>query len=113
MKTKLFLLLPIVTLALIVASPMLSADTTTPQQQAQIDQLKKTYPLTTCPVSGDSLTSNDMGGKPVDYLFTQTNADGTKTTRLVRFCCKDCLAKFKRNPDKYLKTLDAAQAKKS
>jgi hypothetical protein len=83
----------------------------TPDKQAQIDQLKKTYTLTTCPVSGDSLAKNDMGEKPIDYLYTQKNADGTETQRLVRFCCKDCVAKFKRNPDKYLKVMDDAQAK--
>jgi len=89
------------------APPVSAAD------QAQIKQLKKTYPLTACPVSGDDLAHNDMGEKPVDYLYVQKNKDGTETKRLVRFCCKDCLAKFKRNPDKYLKTLDDAAAKKA
>jgi hypothetical protein len=86
---------------------------TTAAQQAQIDNLKKTYTLTTCPVSGDNLAKNDMGEKPVDYLYTQKNADGTETTRLVRFCCKDCVMKFKKNPDKYLKVMDAAPATKT
>ena len=85
----------------------------TPAEQAQIDQQKKTYPLATCPVSGDNLAKNDMGEKPVDYLYTQKNADGTEAQRLVRFCCKDCVMKFKKNPDKYLKTLDDAQAKQT
>jgi len=85
----------------------------TATQQAQIDELKKTYTLTTCPVSGDNLEKNDMGEKPVDYLYTKKNADGTETTRLVRFCCKDCLVKFKKNPDKFLKVMDEAQAKQS
>jgi len=83
----------------------------TPAQQAQIDTLKKTYPLTTCVVSEDELTS--MGGKPIDYLYTQKNADGTETVRLVRFCCPDCISKFKKNPDKYLKVIDAAQTTKT
>ena len=83
----------------------------TAAQQAQIDELKKTYTLTTCPVSGDKLDSADMGGKPVDYLYMKKNADGTETTRLVRFCCKDCLVKFKKNPDKFLKVIDEAQVK--
>jgi hypothetical protein len=99
--------------ALIGASSLAQADPTpTPAQQAQIDKLKTTYPLDTCPVSGDKLSGSAMGDKPVDYLYTHTKADGTATTRLVRFCCKDCLVKFKRNPDKYLKTIDAAQAKR-
>jgi len=83
----------------------------TAAQQAQIDTLKKTYPLTTCPVSEDDLAS--MGGKPIDYLYTQKNTDGTETVRLVRFCCPDCVTKFKKNPEKYLKVIDAAQATKT
>jgi len=96
-------------LALIVLCPVQAAPTAA--QQAQIDTLKKTYPLTTCPVSGDALDSADMGGKPIDYLYTQTNPDGTKTQRLVRFCCGDCVTKFKKDPEKYLKIVDAAQTK--
>jgi hypothetical protein len=113
MKTILKLSLSVFTaIALFgVAQTSAQADPTA-AQQAQIDTLKKTYTLTTCPVSGDNLAKNDMGEKPVDYLYTQKNADGTETTRLVRFCCKDCVNKFKKNPAKYLKVMDA-QAKTS
>jgi hypothetical protein len=108
MKTILKLSLSVFTaIALFgVAQTSAQADPTA-AQQAQIDTLKKTYTLTTCPVSGDNLAKNEMGEKPVDYLYTQKNADGTETTRLVRFCCKDCVNKFKKNPDKYLKVMDA------
>lgn len=114
MKTILKLSLSVFTaIALFgVAQTSAQADPTA-AQQAQIDTLKKTYTLTTCPVSGDNLAKNDMGEKPVDYLYTQKNADGTETTRLVRFCCKDCVMKFKKNPDKYLKVMDAAPATKT
>lgn len=111
-KTLLNLSLFVFAAVTFLAVPSAKADPTA-SQQAQIDELKKTYPLTTCPVSGDPLDSAEMGGKPVDYLYTQKNADGTETQRLVRFCCKDCLVKFKRNPDKYLKVIDQAQPKKA
>jgi hypothetical protein len=104
MKYKLIRHFVLASLALF-STAILSANADpTPAQQAQIDSLKKTYTATSCPVSGDNLAHNDMGTKPVDYLYTQKNADGTETTRLVRFCCKDCVTKFKRNPEKYLKT---------
>lgn len=61
-----------------------------PRENAKIAELKKDYPLTTCPVSGAKL--GEMG-KPVDYLH------GTK---LVRFCCSGCIQTFNESPDKYL-----------
>jgi len=44
---------------------------------------------TVCPVSGDKV--GDVG-KPV-YAQYQGNT--------IAFCCKDCLKKFQKNPDKY------------
>jgi hypothetical protein len=115
MKSKALFNLSILILtafALLGVAPMVKAAPTA-AQQAQIDELKKTYTMTTCPVSGDNLAKNDMGEKPIDYLYTKKNADGTETTRLVRFCCKDCVVKFKKNPDKFLKVMDEAQAKQA
>jgi len=66
---------------------------------------KAAYPLTTCVVSGDALADGDMG-PPIDYVYKQEG----KPDRLVRFCCKHCIAKFKKNPGKYLKEIDAAAA---
>lgn len=80
-------------------------------EKKQIDELKKSYPLTTCPVSGEKLVG-PMGG-PIDYLYKQKMADGTETTRLVEFCCKDCVKKFTKDPEKYLKAIDEAAAKKA
>jgi YHS domain-containing protein len=54
-----------------------------------------TYAMKTCPVSKEELGKD---GEPVNYLH------GTK---LVRFCCKDCVASFQKDPDKYLKTAAA------
>lgn len=54
------------------------------------------YPLQTCVVSGEKLGAM---GDPVDYMH-----EG----RLVRFCCKGCIGKFKADPQTYLKKLDEA-----
>lgn len=80
-------------------------------EKKQIAELKKSYPLTTCPVSGEKL-EGPMGG-PIDYLYKQKTADGKETTRLVEFCCKDCTKKFAKDPEKYLKVIDEAAAKKA
>ena len=47
-------------------------------------------------------------GAPVDYIYKEAG----KPDRLVRFCCKSCLAKFQKNPAKYIKLLDEAAAQK-
>jgi len=56
------------------------------------------YPLDTCPVSGEKLGAD---GAPVIE-----NIDG----REVRFCCADCVAKYKAKTGEYEKKLDAAIA---
>lgn len=58
------------------------------------------YPLDTCVVSGAELGSM---GDPVVI-----NHNG----REVRFCCPACVAKFNAEPEKYLKRLDEAAAKR-
>lgn len=60
------------------------------------------YTLKTCIVSGDKL-GGDMG-EPVTLQY-----EG----REIRFCCKDCVKDFKKEPAKYLKMLDEAEAKAS
>jgi YHS domain-containing protein len=62
--------------------------------------IPKTYPLKTCPVSGDKLGEH---GKPVKV----TTPDGTD----VYLCCKDCLKDFKKDPAKYGKMVKDAAAK--
>ena len=62
------------------------------------------YPLTTCVVSGEAL--GEMGA-PVDYVYKEEG----KPDRLVKFCCKMCVGKFKKDPAKYLAKLDAATTK--
>lgn len=63
------------------------------------------YPLTTCVVSGDKLEDGEMG-PPVDYIYKQEG----KPDRLVRLCCKSCIKKFNKDPQKYLKMIDDAAA---
>ncbi len=59
----------------------------------------KPYPLKTCVVSGEKL--GEMG-KP--YVFTNGN-------REIKFCCKSCLKDFNKEPAKYIKKLEEAEAK--
>jgi hypothetical protein len=66
---------------------------------AKIAELAATYPLKTCVISGAQLGSM---GDPVDVLH-----EG----RLVRFCCKGCIKKFKAESEKFLKQIDEAAAK--
>ena len=70
---------------------------TTSEQKAKAFELQKSYPLTTCVVSHDALGGM---GETIDALY-----DG----KLVRFCCKGCVKSFNKNPDKYLKVIDAAK----
>ena len=58
------------------------------------------YPLDTCVVSGEKL-GGDMGDP---YIY---NYEGHE----VRFCCKDCVKDFQKDPEKYLKAIDDAKAK--
>jgi hypothetical protein len=60
----------------------------------------KPYPLKTCVVSGEKL-GGDMGG-PVFYQYQD---------REIKFCCKDCRKDFDKDPAKYVKKLEAAEAK--
>lgn len=51
------------------------------------------YPSDVCIVSGNKLGSM---GKPVTMVYKGQE---------VKFCCKPCVAKFNRNPEKYLKKI--------
>jgi YHS domain-containing protein len=59
----------------------------------------KPYPLKTCIISGDKL--GEMGD-PFVYEYQG---------REIKFCCKNCLKDFKKDPAKYLKMIDEAEAK--
>jgi hypothetical protein len=87
-------------LAILAGAPALTRaqDTNTPPASAT-DKVKP-YPLNYCIVSGDKL-GGDMG-KPVVI-----NYHGQE----VKFCCKDCVKDFNKEPDKYLKQIQDAVAK--
>ncbi len=61
---------------------------------AVITQQKAAYPLEKCPISGEALPKD-----AVDFVWG---------TRLVRFCCNDCVGAFKKDPSATLKKLDDA-----
>ena len=54
------------------------------------------YPMKTCPVSGEELGSM---GDPIDVVHG---------TRLVRFCCKSCPKKLKKDPAKVMAEVNKA-----
>src|SRR5215208_442662 len=87
-------------LAVIVLTPaILAAPLTSFAADAKPDAKAKPYTLTTCAVSGEKL--GEMG-KP--YVFTHEG-------RELKLCCKDCLKDFKKDPAKYVKKVEEAEAK--
>ena len=86
------------------SSSSFGAETKAPVAKVSAEA-KAAYPLNTCVVSGDKLEEGTMGG-PVDYVYKAAG----KPDRLIRFCCKDCIKDFEKEPAKYLKTLDEAEA---
>jgi YHS domain-containing protein len=59
----------------------------------------KPYPLKTCVVSDEKL--GEMGDP---YVFTHEG-------REIKLCCKSCLKDFKKEPAKYIKKIEEAEAK--
>ncbi|HSU55016.1 MAG TPA: YHS domain-containing protein [Candidatus Dormibacteraeota bacterium] len=66
---------------------------------ADKDAKLKPYPLETCVVSGEKL--GEMG-KPFVHEYQG---------REIKFCCKNCLKDFNKEPAKYVKKLEEAEAK--
>jgi YHS domain-containing protein len=62
------------------------------------DKLKP-YTLKTCVVSGDKL--GEMGDP---YVYEYKG-------RQIKFCCKGCLKDFNKEPAKYIKKIEEAEAK--
>lgn len=67
--------------------------------KAMIEEQKASYPLSTCPISGQ-----ELGDEPTDVLY------GVK---LVRFCCGKCAKAFEKNPEATLAKLEAARKEKA
>ncbi len=61
----------------------------------------KPYPLDTCLVSGEKLSGEH--GKP--FVFVHEGQE-------IKLCCKSCQKDFKKDPAKYLKKLQEAEAAK-
>jgi len=78
------------------AAPPATAAEPSEADATLVAKQRASYPLTTCPVSGEELGSM---GDPVDYVH-----DG----RLVRFCCPSCEERFLADPAKYLAKVDEA-----
>lgn len=78
----------------------------TEKDAAWVAKEKEKYPTNQCIVSDDKLGA-DMG-KPADFVYREAG----KPDRFISFCCKDCVKDFNKDPQKYLKILDEAAAKK-
>jgi hypothetical protein len=75
---------------------------------AWLAKARTDYPMTTCAVSGDKLEGGDMG-KPQEFTYKETG----KPDLFVRFCCKDCVKDFNKEPAKYIAMIQEAAAKKT
>lgn len=85
MKTTLILLLAIITVALAAVT-------------AETKATPKAYPLKTCIV-----TDNDLDSMGEESSFVHEG-------QTIKVCCKPCIAKFEKNPAKYLKKIGVAPA---
>lgn len=78
----------------------------TDKDTAWAAKAKAEYPTEMCVVSDDKV--GDDHGTPVDMIYRVAG----KPDRLISFCCKDCVKEFNEDPQKFLKVLDNAAAKK-
>ena len=93
---------------LVASAVAFAADARKPSPPVASAEAKAAYPMTTCVVSDDNLEPNTMGG-PVDYFYKVAG----QPDRLVRFCCRDCVKDFEKEPAKYLAKIDEAAAAKA
>jgi|SRR6266850_3663518 len=80
-------------LAIFTASPFLG------MAAEKTDKKLKPYALKTCVVTDEIL--GDMG-KPYVHEYKG---------REIKFCCKSCLKDFNKNPEKFVKKIEEAEAK--
>jgi YHS domain-containing protein len=62
---------------------------------APVTATPKAYPLKTCIVTENDL---DSMGEQASFVYQG---------QTIKVCCKPCIAKFEKNPPKYLKRLEA------
>jgi len=65
-----------------------------PTEDKKADAPAKPYPLKTCIVSDNDL---DSMGEQASFVYQG---------QTIKVCCKPCIAKFEKNPAKYLKKLE-------
>jgi YHS domain-containing protein len=67
--------------------------------------------------AADPDKAQDKKPKPVNAVCPVSDHDidpavtATHSKKLVGFCCEDCLAEFKKSPDKFMKKVEAEEAK--
>lgn len=93
-------ILAVMAMAVGTATPLRAQDEKKADKTDASDKKTKAYPLDKCAVTDEKLGDH---GKP--YVFTHKGQE-------VKLCCKDCLKDFKKEPDKYIKKIDAAASKK-
>lgn len=81
-------ILPIM-LAIVTASAAMAADPTSNQPAPSTTTADAKPVNTICPVSGNKIGSV---GKPIHAKYQE---------KMIAFCCKGCLKKFQKNPNKY------------
>ena len=101
MKLTKHILTAVLLTGLAAGTTSLRADDTTDKtpKAGQNDAKAKPYPLEKCVVSDEKL--GEMG-KPVTLTYKGQE---------MKFCCKDCVKKFNKEPEKYLKKLAEEQKK--
>lgn len=101
MKLTRHILTAVLLTGLTAGTMSLRADDTTDKapKAGQKDTKAKPYPLEKCIVSDEKL--GEMG-KPVVLTY-----EGQE----MKFCCKDCVKKFNKEPAKYIKLMEEAAKK--
>ena len=92
-------LLVIPLLALLAGAPALLTSCGTPGAEHSTQVAARPYPLNYCLVSGDKI--GEMGD-PVKTVYKGQE---------FKFCCKDCVKDFNKDPDKFMKKLAEAEQK--
>jgi ribosomal protein L24E len=87
---------------LFVASVQLIAFTPLRADNTPADKADQKTQVSVCIVSGEHL----QPGEIVTYVYKE---DG-KPDRTIRLCCRKCVARFKADPERYLKKLDRLEA---
>ena len=92
-------LLAIPLLVLLAGAPALLCSCHTARPGSSTQAAVKPYPLNYCLVSGDKI--GEMG-EPVKTVYQGQE---------FKFCCKDCVKDFKKDPDKFMQKLVEAEQK--